>query len=112
MHNVVEAGKEGGLFFGFSHIFLGTVGDEFFMTRGHVHQNKTRSEYYWCVKGKGVLVLMDKTRDCRVENVNKIYRIGGSVRCFLNKCRLNFDYCYQFSYNFNTKNIFRYLWTD
>lgn len=81
MHNAVDAGKEGGLFFGFSHIFPGTIGNEFFMTRGHIHQNKTRSEYYWCVKGQGALILMDKSRNCRVENVENgsLHYIDGSL---------------------------------
>ncbi len=58
----VKEGTSGGLFFGATTLMPGKVGDEYFMTRGHFHNLSDRSEYYWGVKGKGVLILMDRDR--------------------------------------------------
>ena len=65
----VEPGTEGGLFFGITHLHAGSVGDEFFMTKGHFHRRSDRTEYYWGIAGHGVLVLMDRDRSCRTEEV-------------------------------------------
>lgn len=80
MHQAVENGTRGGLFFGFSHVYPGLVGDEYFMTKGHVHQKKTHAEYYWCTAGRGVLLLMNKNRNCRLEELEpgSLHYINGS----------------------------------
>lgn len=65
----VEAGTEGGLFFGITHLMPGFVGAEFFMTKGHFHAKRDRAEFYWGVQGHGVLVLMDAAGNSRVEEV-------------------------------------------
>ena len=77
----VEEGKEGGLFWGNSLIYPGKVGDEYFMTRGHFHENKDTGEYYWCIKGKGALILMDIDRNCRFELMvpGSLHYIPGNV---------------------------------
>jgi glucose-6-phosphate isomerase len=62
-----EEGTPGGLFFGASFILPGLVGDEYFMTKGHYHHNMERAEYYWCITGKGLLLLMDENRRIRTE---------------------------------------------
>jgi glucose-6-phosphate isomerase, archaeal len=58
----VEEGLEGGLFWGSTFIEPGTVGDEYFMTKGHLHSKESRGEYYITVAGEGALILMDKDR--------------------------------------------------
>jgi glucose-6-phosphate isomerase len=63
----VEEGTEGGLFFGNTTIEPGRVGDEYFMTKGHFHAKRDRGEYYWCLRGRGALILMGEDRSCRVE---------------------------------------------
>jgi glucose-6-phosphate isomerase len=55
-------GSEGGLFWGVTTIFPGRAGDEYFMTHGHFHSNRTRAEFYGTVEGEGMLVLMDEDR--------------------------------------------------
>lgn len=65
----VAAGTEGGLFFGTTTIKPGTVDDEYFMTQGHFHKKGNRGEYYWCLQGEGMLLLMEKDRTCRVESM-------------------------------------------
>jgi glucose-6-phosphate isomerase len=61
---------DGGLFFGATFIEPGLVGNEYFMTKGHFHQKRAAAEYYWCVKGWGILLLMDEERHCRVERMS------------------------------------------
>jgi glucose-6-phosphate isomerase, archaeal len=65
----VDAGTEGGLFFGTTRIYPGLVGDEYFMTRGHFHALANRSEFYWGIKGRGMLILMDRNRHIKIEKV-------------------------------------------
>jgi len=67
MHKAEKEGKEGGLFFGTSFIYPGLVGNEYFMTRGHFHSKIDTAEYYWCIDGEGVLLLMDEERNCDTE---------------------------------------------
>src|SRR5688500_10460542 len=43
------------LVFGMSILQPGTVGDEFFMTRGHIHVRADRPEIYVCQGGRGVM---------------------------------------------------------
>lgn len=65
----VPGSTEGGLFFGLTHLYPGTVGDEYFMTRGHFHAVENRAEYYWGIEGEGLLLLMDKDRNTRAERM-------------------------------------------
>lgn len=58
----VNAGTEGGLFWGVTTLNPGKVGDEYFMTHGHFHANRTRAEFYGTVSGTGMLVQMDAER--------------------------------------------------
>jgi len=73
-HLPVPDGTTGGLFFGTTWIQAGTVGGEYFMTHGHFHQLADRGEYYWGLKGKGVLILMDGQRNGSAE-----YMYPGSI---------------------------------
>ncbi len=58
----VQPGTEGGLFWGVTVLQPGKVGDEYFMTHGHFHANRTRAEFYGTVSGNGVLVQMSADR--------------------------------------------------
>ena len=66
----VPEGTEGGLYWGNSTIFPGVIGEEFFMTRGHFHGRRDRSEYYATVSGIGLLVLMDEQRRSAVQEMS------------------------------------------
>jgi len=59
----VAEGTEGGLFFGITYLQPGLIGNEYYMTKGHFHTIENRAEYYWCIEGKGMLILMDKDRN-------------------------------------------------
>lgn len=65
----VPEGTAGGLFFGNTTILPGKVGDEYFMTKGHFHAKGDRGEYYWCIRGKGMLLFMDKNRKAWAEEM-------------------------------------------
>ena len=69
VHTPVAAGQEGGLFFGTTFIMPGKIGNEYFMTQGHFHKMSNRAEYYWGIQGKGLLILMNRDRKCRVEEM-------------------------------------------
>jgi len=73
--------KSGGLFFGVTRIFPGKVGDEFFMTKGHFHSNSDTAEFYWGIKGKGLLLFMDKDRKVWAEEMTKgsVHYIPGNI---------------------------------
>ena len=77
----VEEGKSGGLFFGNSTVYPGKVDNEYYMTRGHFHQNIDTAEYYWCVQGEGVLILMDENRKVRAEKMQQgsLHYIPGKI---------------------------------
>ncbi len=77
----VPEGTEGGLFFGASTIFPGKVGNEYFMTKGHFHKKSDRAEFYWGMKGIGMLILMDRKRNTWAEKVfpGSIHYIGSEI---------------------------------
>jgi glucose-6-phosphate isomerase len=51
------------------------------MTKGHFHSQTDRAEFYWGVKGKGMLILMDRSRKTWAEEVfpGSLHYIGGDV---------------------------------
>lgn len=69
VHAPVPNNTEGGLLFGTTYLMPGKVGNEYFLTHGHFHSIGNRAEYYWGIKGKGVLILMSRNRECRVEKM-------------------------------------------
>lgn len=54
----LTGGTEGGLFWGNTTLYPGTVGDEYFMTKGHFHHLRNRGEFYVTRVGQGALLLM------------------------------------------------------
>ncbi len=64
-----ETGAPGGLYFGNTTIFPGKVGNEYFMTKGHFHAQEDRTEYYWGIRGKGMLILMDRNGNTWAEKM-------------------------------------------
>ncbi len=80
-HTPLKEGSPGGLYFGLTRIFPGKVGQEYFMTKGHFHAERYTSEYYWGIKGEGVLILMDSSRNIRAERMfpGSLHFIPGGV---------------------------------
>ncbi len=56
-------GEYGHLMLGVSKLYAGTVGQEFFMTKGHYHAVAQTGEVYLCLKGSGYLVMKTKDGD-------------------------------------------------
>lgn len=48
---------------GVSTIQPGKVGDEYYMTKGHVHERSDQAEIYYCVRGSGLLLMDDLLGD-------------------------------------------------
>lgn len=63
----VPEGTEGALFWGNTVIEPGKVDAEYFMTHGHFHRKRDRTEYYATVEGEGALILMDENRKTWME---------------------------------------------
>ena len=63
----VPDGTEGAQFWGTTVVEPGQVGSEYFMTHGHFHLKRDRTEYYGTVEGEGALILMDENRETRME---------------------------------------------
>jgi glucose-6-phosphate isomerase, archaeal len=66
----VPDGTEGAQFWGNTTIEPGQVGDEYFMTHGHFHQKRNRTEYYGVTEGEGALILMDESRKTWMESMS------------------------------------------
>ena len=47
----------GALIVGTSVLLPGTIGEEFAMTRGHLHSKPERAELYFCLSGRGIMLL-------------------------------------------------------
>src|SRR6478672_8615568 len=47
----------GDLIFGTSILYPGKVGNEYYMTRGHIHAQGDRPEIYYCQNGRGVMLM-------------------------------------------------------
>ena len=62
-------GTPGGLYMGITYLAPGKVGKEYFMTKGHFHLNRESTEFYWGVKGEGMLILMDEDRNVWAERM-------------------------------------------
>jgi glucose-6-phosphate isomerase len=56
VHGVVQEG-EGELCYAITNLHPGTVGDEFFMTKGHYHEKRDRAEIYVGLRGSGLLLM-------------------------------------------------------
>lgn len=65
----VPHNTEGGLFYGITFIKPGTVGKEYFITKGHFHTIRNRAEIYITMEGEGMLILMDENRNTRAEKM-------------------------------------------
>ena len=61
---------DGDLAFGTSITYPGTIGDEYFMTKGHFHSILNTAEVYYCLKGHGMMMMenSDGQWECRELN--------------------------------------------
>lgn len=59
--------REGELISGLSILYPGTVGAEYFMTKGHFHSVRGTSELYYCLAGSGLLLMEDEKGETKAE---------------------------------------------
>jgi glucose-6-phosphate isomerase len=80
-HLPVAEGTPGGLYFGLTKLYPGKVGQEYFMTKGHFHQQLNRPEYYWGLEGEGMLILMNSEREVWAERIfpGSLHYIAGGI---------------------------------
>jgi len=57
----------GELLSGLSIVHPGRVGNEYFMTKGHYHLVRNTAEVYYCMQGKGALLMENEAGDTAVE---------------------------------------------
>lgn len=66
----VPEGTEGAQFWGATVIEPGQVDSEYFITHGHFHRKRHRTEFYATIQGEGALILMDETRKTWMETMS------------------------------------------
>ena len=108
----VKEGVNGGLFYGKTIIYPGKVGNEYYMTKGHFHQKKDRAEFYWGIKGEGILLLMDENRNCWAEKMfsGSLHYIDGFIAhrtVNTGKDKLVFGACWPSDAGHNYEEIIR-----
>lgn len=57
VYEVVNSSEEGDLSFATTHIKPGTIGEEYYMTKGHLHKKRSRAEVYLGIEGLGLILL-------------------------------------------------------
>lgn len=58
--SVEPATGDGQLHYGIGRIYPGRVGQEYFMTRGHLHEWRPAAEFYIGLSGEGIMLLEDE----------------------------------------------------
>ncbi len=57
---------DGQLHYGLGVVLPGKVGDEYYLTRGHLHAWRDAAEVYICLRGQGLMLLEDeRTGECQ-----------------------------------------------
>ncbi|SMG19117.1 glucose-6-phosphate isomerase [Paracoccus sp. J56] len=69
--------KAGDVIFGVTRMSPGRIGDEFFLTRGHIHAKSDRPEIYYGQKGTGLMQLESPDGETR------IVEIGPQTICYV-----------------------------
>lgn len=55
--------------FGTSITYPGKVGDEYFMTKGHFHEMLETGEVYYCLRGRGVMLMENPEGDWETQDM-------------------------------------------
>jgi glucose-6-phosphate isomerase, archaeal len=67
VYEIARPEVEGELALGISVVHPGTVGAEFFMTKGHFHSVLETAEVYYCMQGEGFMVMETPEGDTSVK---------------------------------------------
>lgn len=76
-----EEKKQGNLFWGLTVMYPIYINDECNMTRGHFHENRNCAEFYFGLKGEGLLLLMNKEGEMWAERIceGSLHHIDGEI---------------------------------
>jgi glucose-6-phosphate isomerase len=58
--SVAPAGGDGDLHYGLGVIYPGKIGNEYYLTKGHLHAWRPAAEFYIGLRGEGVMLLEDE----------------------------------------------------
>ncbi len=67
VYEIPRPEADGELLHGLSVLHPGRVGDEYYMTKGHFHEVLETAEVYYCLQGKGLMVMQTPDGDWAVE---------------------------------------------
>jgi len=79
---VEPAQGPGDLHCGIGILYPGRIGDEYHLTKGHLHRTREAAEIYIGLEGEGLMLLEDElTGECRAEplGANKLVYVPGHV---------------------------------
>lgn len=62
-HDMERPQEPGEIAFGTSIVYPGRVGDEYFMTKGHFHEIRDTAEVYYCLRGRGCMLMENPEGD-------------------------------------------------
>ena len=68
--------RTGDLLFGTTILYPGTVGEEYYMTKGHFHTILDSAEVYYTLNGEGIMILENPegdTRECPLRKGEALY---------------------------------------
>lgn len=68
-HTIAVPPTDGDLSFGYSVLYPGKVGDEYYFTKGHFHEKRYTAEVYHCIKGCGIILLENDSGDWKALEV-------------------------------------------
>lgn len=63
--------RAGDLIFGLTRMLPGKVGEEYFITRGHIHKQSDRPEIYYGQKGHGLMLMESPDGDIRIVEIDE-----------------------------------------
>lgn len=76
-----DAKQNGNLNWGLTVMKPVYINNECNMTRGHFHEDLNCAEFYFCLRGEGLLLLMDENGNCHAEkmSVGSVHYIDGKL---------------------------------
>ena len=69
-HELALPPTDGNLAFGFSILYPGKVGDEYYFTKGHFHEILETGEVYFCTAGRGYMLLESPEGDWSLQEMS------------------------------------------
>ncbi len=69
VHEMRPAQKHGDIIFGTTFMLPGRIGNEYFMTRGHIHARANRPEIYYGETGSGLMLMENPDGEVRIQEI-------------------------------------------